>query len=260
MMAKQGFDPEHTMKIAQSLYEQGVITYIRTDSIRSSDDAIIHARAWIKDNGFDLPKTKNIYATKGTAQDAHEAIRPTDISATPDKAYLTGDDKVVYELIWKMFIASQMSPAVFNTLNVKIVNKADNKIAFKSSGKSLHTKGYLEIFGEVDPGKIDIPALTENEEVLLIDVKTEQKHTQPPPRYNDATLLKELEAKQIGRPATFAEIIKKISNRNYVEKHGSTYKPTQLGKDITNYLVNQFSFMKIDFTSRVEEALDMIAE
>lgn len=259
-LAKQGMSPDQTMKSAQSLYESGYITYIRTDSPRASDEAITDVREWIKKNKFDLPKTKNIYATKGTAQGAHECIRPTDVSVIPGKGYITGDDKIVYEVIWKSFVASQMQPSTWNTLNVRIVNKEDNKIVFKSSGKALVDKDYLEIFGEVDAGKIEIPVLTEKEEVVLIEVKVEQKHTQPPPRFNDATLLKELETKQLGRPATFAEIIKKISNRNYVEKVGNTYRPTELGKEITNYLAGIFSFMKYDFTSKVEEELDKIAE
>lgn len=263
IMAKRyGFDPERTMKAAQGLYESGQITYIRTDSTAMADEAITDIRKWIKDNNHDLPKTKNIHATKDTAQGAHEAIRPTSINALPDNGYINGDEKELYTVIWQYAIASQMTPAVWNTLNVKIVNKKDNKIVFKSSGKALADQGFLKIFGGVKSGKIEIPNLIEKQELLLDEksIKADQKFTQPPPRYNDASLLKELEQRQIGRPATFAEIIKKISNRHYVEKTNNTYKPTELGRQITNCLSELFTFMNYDFTSDVEKELDKIAE
>lgn len=262
IMAKRGFDVENIMKIAQGLYESGIITYIRTDATAMAEEAISDIRKWIKENNYDLPKTKNIHTTKDTAQAAHEAIRPTNINALPDSGYMNGDEKELYSVIWQYAIASQMTPAVWNTLNVKIVNKNNNKIVFKSSGKALADRGFLQIFGDIEMGKIEIPNLTEKQELLLDEksIKADQKYTQPPPRYNDASLLKELENKQIGRPATFAEIIKKISNRHYVEKTNNTYKPTELGKNITNCLSELFTFMDYDFTAKIEEELDKIAE
>jgi DNA topoisomerase-1 len=262
VMAKRGWEPEKCMSVAQGLYENGVITYIRTDATSMAEEAITDIRKWIKDNNYDLPKTKNIHATKETAQAAHEAIRPTNINALPDSGYMSGDEKELYSVIWQYAIASQMTPAIWNTLNVKIVNKNDNKIVFKASGKALADRGYLKIFGDVDAGKIEIPNLIEKQELLLDDksIKADQKYTQPPPRYNDASLLKELEQKQIGRPSTFSEIIKKISNRHYVEKTNNTYKPTELGKQITNCLSELFTFMDYSFTSKIEEELDKIAE
>jgi len=263
VMAKQyGFEPDRTMKAAQNLYESGYITYLRTDSTAIAEEAIEPVRKWIKDNGYDLPKTKNVYAAKDTAQGAHECIRPTNVFSNTDGGYIAGDDKEVYDIIFKYFVASQMTPAIWNTLNVKIVNKNDNKVVFKSSGKALADKGFLQIFGDVEMGRIEIPNLVEKQELLLDDksIKADQKFTQPPPRYNDASLLKELENKQIGRPATFAEIIKKISNRHYVEKTNNTYKPTELGKSITNCLSGLFTFMDYNFTAKIEEELDKIAQ
>ena len=262
VMAKRGWEPEKCMSVAQGLYENGVITYIRTDATSMAEEAIADIRKWIKDNNYDLPKTKNIHATKETAQAAHEAIRPTNINALPDSGYMSGDEKELYSVIWQYAIASQMTPAIWNTLNVKIVNKNDNKIVFKASGKALADHGYLKIFGDVDAGKIEIPNLIEKQELLLDDksIRADQKYTQPPPRFNDASLLKELEQKQIGRPSTFSEIIKKISNRHYVEKTNNTYKPTELGKQITNCLSELFTFMDYSFTSKIEEELDKIAE
>jgi DNA topoisomerase I len=259
MAKKHSFEPDKTMKIAQSLYEIGYISYIRTDSTRISDDAIILVRNWIKENGFDVPKKPQIYKTKSSAQDAHECIRPTNIKNAPSETILTGDEKEVYTAIWKHFVASQMESAIWNTMQVRVCARGNDKLIFNASGKALESKGFLEIFGDVDPGKIDIPNLTENMVITLSDTKADQKFTQPPPRYNDATILEELEKKQIGRPATTAEIIKKITGRNYVEKVGNTYRPTELGKKITDVLVKLFSFMDYDYTASLERKLDDIA-
>lgn len=259
MARKYSFEPERTMTVAQNLYENGFCSYIRTDSTRISDEAIQSVREWIKENNFDLPKKPNIYKTNDTAQDAHECIRPTNIKTLPDSTILTDDEKNVYTAIWQHFVACQMSPAIWNTLNIVIASTNDTT-TFSTTGKALEYKGYLDIFGNIDPGKIEIPNLNKNDVVISFDTKTEQKFTQPPPRFNDATILKELEEKQIGRPATYAEIIKKITNRNYVEKNGSTtYKPTELGKKITDILINNFSFMDYDFTSNLELSLDKIS-
>lgn len=261
-MAKNfSFEPDHTMQIAQSLYENGYCTYIRTDSTRISDEAISSVRSWMKENKLEVPKKPNIYTAKSSAQDAHECIRPTNVSNTPDNSIFSGDAKEVYKAIWQHFIASQMNPSIWNTMNVSIKSKTDAKISFSASGKALDSYGYLKIFGDIDPGKIDIPNLEKGDILFLSNnnpVKSEQKFTQHLPRYNNFSFLKELEGRQIGRPATYAEIIKKISNRNYVEKIGSTYRPTDLGIKITDILVGLFSFMDYEYTSRLEKQLDEI--
>lgn len=263
MAKKFSYEPERTMKVAQNLYENGYCTYIRTDSTRIADDAIDSVRVWLKDNKFDIPTKPCVYEAKSTAQDAHECIRPTNVKTNPEDCLLAGEDKEVYKVIWQHFVACQMNPAIWSTKHVTIRTRNLNpKLTFTVSGKALDYKGYLEIFGAIDPGKIEIPNLTEGDIVVLTDndaIKTEQKFTQHPPRFNDATILKELEDKQIGRPATYAEIIKKISHRNYVEKVGTTYRPTDLGKKITNILVELFPFMEYEYTANMEKQLDEIA-
>jgi len=259
MAKKFSMEPEKTMKIAQNLYENGYCTYIRTDSTRISEEAIESVRIWIKEH-YDLPEKPNLYTTKDSAQDAHECIRPTNINTLPDSSILTGDERNVYRAIWQHFIACQMNPAIWSTMHVNICARHNQKISFSVSGKALDYKGYLEIFGDIDPGKIDIPNLHENDILTLVgDVKSEQKFTKPPPRYNDASIVEELDSKQIGRPATYAEIIKKIASRNYVEKQGSTYRPTELGKKITTILVDLFPFMEYKYTAEMEKKLDDIA-
>lgn len=260
MAKKFSFEPDRTMSAAQSLYESGFCTYIRTDSTRISDEAVDDVRSWITDNKLDLPKKPNAYETKASAQDAHECIRPTNVKTLPNSSILSGDDKEVYAVIWQHFVACQMNPAIWNTLQVNI--KSKQGLTFTTSGKALEYKGYLEIFGSIDIGKIEIPNLQENDILTLSDknpIKADQKFTQPLPRFNNASIIKELEDKQIGRPATYAEIIKKITARNYVEKSGNNYKPTDIGKKITTILVNLFPFMDYKYTQRMEEQLDDIA-
>jgi DNA topoisomerase I len=256
MAKKHSFEPERTMNAAQSLYENGFCTYIRTDSTRISDEAISSVRDYIKDNNFDLPKSPNTYEDKIQTQGAHECIRP--VSLTQDISTLPPDEKTLYDVIWKFFVASQMNPAIYDTVNIKIASK-DKSLSFSVSGKALSYKGYLELFG-VDLSKISLPNLSKNEILSLLDVKSEQKFTKPPPRYNDATLLEELDKRGIGRPSTFADIIKKISARNYVEKSNNIYKPTELGKKITDVLIKSFNFMDYNYTSLLEKKLDDIAE
>jgi DNA topoisomerase-1 len=258
--AKQ-FDmsPDRVMKAAQSLYENGYCTYIRTDSTRIAEEAIQSARKWLKDNIFDIPKSPNIYTAKVSAQDAHECIRPTDINIGINNS-LTGDERDIYKLIWQYFIASQMNPAIWNTLSIEISSKSEPTLQFRTTGKALEYKGYLEIFGNAELSNIDLPFMHQNDQLFLISTKKEQKFTQPPPRYNEASINEELEAKQIGRPSTYAEIINKITARNYVEKKGQTYRPTELGKKITDILVKLFPFVEYGFTANLEKQLDEIAE
>jgi DNA topoisomerase-1 len=255
-----GFSPDRTMKAAQSLYENGYCTYIRTDSTRISDEAIKEARQWLQDNKYLIPKKPNIYKTKDTAQDAHECIRPTDISLEVNNI-TDADEKKVYEIIWKHFIASQMNPAIYNTLKVTLHVKGDKTAEVKTAGKAIKSKGYLDIFGMIGNEKIDIPNLNKGDIVYLFGdkpIKIEKKQTQPLPRYSEDKLIKELDNKGIGRPSTYAELLSKITSRNYVEKKGNVYHATDLGKKVTNVLLKFFSFMNYDFTSLMELNLDKI--
>jgi DNA topoisomerase-1 len=173
---------------------------------------------------------------------------------------LSGDEKLVYQIIWKYFVASQMSDAVWDTLEVRVSDN-ENKHSFKSSGKALKSKGYLEIFEFESNAKIQIPLLSKDECVKIKDnIVLDQKFTQPPARYNDATLIEKLEAKEIGRPATYAETLKKICSRNYVEKRGNTYYATETGIKITDILIKNFPFMNFEYTALMEKKLDEIAD
>lgn len=262
MAKKFSFEPERTMKAAQSLYENGLCTYIRTDSTRIAEESLAPVRKYLSKLGYEIPDKPNTYATKASAQDAHECIRPTNIETNLDNAWsatVSGDDKEVYNVIWKFFVASQMKPAIWDTMNVIIKSHSKDKLSFTTSGKALSYKGYLQIFEDISTDKIDIPLLKNGDELKMSDIKPEQKFTQPSPRYNVATMLEELEAKQIGRPATYADITQKIEHRNYVEKKGSTYRPTELGIKITNILVKLFPFMEYNYSAAMEKQLDDIA-
>lgn len=259
---KYGLDAEQVMKAAQSLYENGYCTYIRTDSVACSDESVKSVRKWIKEANYDLPKSANIYEAKSTAQAAHECIRPTNINTIPNQCVLSGTEKDIYTLIWQCFVASQMNSAVYNTLVLQVSSKSEKSLVFKATGKALEYKGYLEILGNIEETKIDIPNVELNEDLLLLPefLKKEQKFTQPPARFNDATINEELESRQIGRPSTLAEIIKKITAKNYVEKKGSTFRPTELGKKITDILVKDFDYMNYNYTAELEKQLDDIAD
>lgn len=260
---EHGLKPDETMKAAQTLYEQGYITYMRTDSIRISDDAVKAAREYLKDKGFEIPKKSNTFKNKDAAQDAHECIRPTDLNTEPSSPEFSGDEKLVYEAIFNHFLSSQMNPAVYSTLKVSILLKNDPSIVLKATGKALIDPGYLKIFGTNDQSKIDIPNLVEGENLTLSSSKpisSEQKFTQPPPRYSYDSLIKVLEDKSIGRPATMAELLSKITHRNYVYMNGNVFHPTELGKKITDELTKSFSFMDYDFSAELEKKLDEIAE
>jgi DNA topoisomerase-1 len=258
-----GFPAEKTMKAAQALYESGYCTYIRTDSVRVGDEALTDVRAWIKDNKFELPKKANVYKNKNETQDAHECIRPSDLTLKPNDNYaiIDPDEKTVYDVIWRYFIASQMMPAVYNTLKVTAHVKEDTSAEVKASGKALKSKGFLEILGIDDDSKIEIPNLNKGDELQLASkfpVRMEKKQTQPPPRYSEDKLIKQLEEKQIGRPATYAELLSKLSSRNYVERRGSVFHATDLGKKITDILSEFFSFMDYNYSAKMEKQLDEI--
>lgn len=263
MSKERGMSADRTMKAAQGLYEAGYCTYIRTDSVRVGDEAVQEVRNWLTTNKHPIPKKAPVYKNKDAAQDAHECIRPSDLTLTPGDnfAIIDPDEKLVYETLWKHFVASQMNPAVYDTLKVTAHVQGDKAAEVKASGKALKSKGFLEILGVEDNSKIEIPLLHVGDICQLsgkIPVQLEKKSTQPPARYSEDKLIKELVNKNIGRPATYAELLSKITARNYVEKKGQVFHATDLGKKITDELLQFFTFMDYDYTAKMEQQLDEI--
>jgi len=261
MASKFSIDGERTMAAAQSLYESGYVTYIRTDSVRISDEALLNVRNWLSKNNFEIPTKPFIFKNKEAAQNAHECIRPTVLNNTPEVVNLNGDNRILYELIWKQFVSSQMCSAIYDTLNVKIEH-AHSKHSFKLTGKLLVSPGYLTILENKKESKTTLPSLNKNDLLKLTDEESivlDQKFTQPPARYNYSSLIAELENKGIGRPSTYVDIIGKITNRNYVEKQGNTYHGTELGTKITDKLSQYFEFMNYDYTALLEKQMDDIS-
>lgn len=270
---KLGFTGQRTMKIAQQLYEgidvegigaTGLITYMRTDSLRISEEARAAANAYIIDNFGKqfLPDKPRYFKTKNTAQDAHEAIRPTDIYLTPDrvKNSLTAEQYKLYKLIWERFIASLMAASIQNTVNVEIT--AD-KYLFKASGYSVKFEGFTVLYEEgKDDNDSDGGALPEiqKDDILKLKSLTPNQHfTQPPARYTEPTLIKALDDNGIGRPSTYAPIISNILQRNYIEREKKSLKPTELGKIVVDLMVEHFNKMfDVKFTAGLEVKLDQI--
>ena len=270
---KISFSAKKTMMIAQQLYEGldvegqgqvGLITYTRTDSSRISETAQDMTKAYII-NEFGkeyLGTTKKKTTAKSDTkiQDAHEAIRPTDINLTPDSiaSSLNKDQLKLYTLIYQRFLASMMSNAVFDTVSADIKNGI---YTLRASGSKLNFPGFLKVYNSDDnEAEMNIPILIENEILALDNIDAEQKFTQPPPRYTEATLVKALEEKGIGRPSTYAPTIGTIMSRNYVEQEDKKFKPTDLGEVVTELLTNNFSdILDIGFTADMESHLDRIA-
>ncbi len=255
------FSSQRTMTLAQQLYEKGLITYHRTDSLNLSNQSLAAAQNFILKNygnkywtGFKKYKT-----TKKGAQEAHEAIRPTSANLSPEG--LKTQDKALknlYQLIWKRFIASQMKEAVFDSVSVKI--KAKN-YGLKATGQTLKFDGFLSVY-PVEFKETSLPELTEKEQLELIKIEPTQHFTQPPARYNEPSLIKALEEKGIGRPSTYAPIISTIQKRNYVQKNEQKrFYPTEIGVVVNDLLVEHFPrIVDIQFTALMEENLDKIAE
>ena len=276
---KLGMSLKRTTASAQELYEGvevagegkiALITYIRTDSTRVSEDAQKACREFILNKyGKDyLPEKPNIYATKKNAQDAHEAIRPISMNITPEmvEKSLTKDNFKLYKLIYERFLASQMNEAEYSNVAVNIDAGGYN---FKASGRTLEFAGYTAVYKEfVDEDKekdkkeiSKLPPLTEGENLLVKDIKEEQKFTKPPVRYTEASLVKAMEEKGIGRPATYAATVTILTARAYCEKDGKYLVPTELGCKITEYLEKFFSgVINVKFTAHMENRLDDIAE
>ncbi len=272
---KLGYGVSKTMQIAQKLYEGieiggepiGLITYMRTDSVRVSDDAQAASKDFILDNFGEnyYPKTPNNYVkgVKGkNVQDAHEAIRPSYIDKTPDsiKQYLTSEQYRLYKLIWSRFISSQMENAKVKNTSVDI-NAGD--YTFKTGTSKVVFDGFLKVYNENDdePDSSKIPDLEQGDEVKLQKINPKQHFTQPPPRYTEASLVKALEEHGIGRPSTYAPIISKIQQKGYVEKIEKALAPTILGRTLSRELVKYFTdIMNYKFTAQMETKLDDIAE
>ncbi len=288
------FGAKRTMQVAQGLYEGvdlgkdvgqvGLITYMRTDSMRVSPEAIASVRDYIVANfgANHLPAQPNVFKSKKDAQEAHEAIRPTSLDYPPDaiRKYLKDEQYKLYRMIWDRFVASQMSEAVYDQTSIEIEARGTTPTSvygLRAGGRILKFSGWLAVYGDSGPsarpksmaGEDDskeddeealLPVLTEGQKLLLLTppgVATEQKFTQPPPRFNEGSLVRELEERGIGRPSTYAEIIQKVQLRAYVEKIDARFAPTTLGKYVVDGLVaSHLDFMDPTFTSHMEDELD----
>jgi DNA topoisomerase-1 len=275
---KLRFTAKKTMSIAQRLYEGieigpegpvGLITYMRTDSVRIAPEALEMVRQFIQEKFGPsyLPEKPNFYKSRKTAQEAHEAIRPTSMKYDPAtvKAFLSKDQLALYELIWNRFVACQMNPAVYDQTSVDI---EAGKYTLRANGSILLFPGFMALYieaveengnGEDKEGKL--PELTEGEILKLLELLPEQHFTQPPARYSEATLIKELEEKGIGRPSTYASILDNIQEREYVAKDKGRLFPTELGCLVTNLLVAHFQdIFDVQFTAQMEDELDKVEE
>jgi len=272
-----GFSASRTMSVAQSLYEgadlgehgtQGLITYMRTDSVRVEPEAIKHVRSFIQSTyGKDyLPYSPKQYTTKKSAQDAHEAIRPTNVIYDPEKIkrYLNDDQYKLYKLVWRRFVASQMNPAIYDTLTCDI--SSGSKYILRTTGSIIKFNGFLAVYEEkrdteaTEGDSQELPDLKEGSHPKMLEVKPVQSFTKPPPRFTEASLVKELEKSGIGRPSTYATIMNKIQSRDYTTKERQQLKPTELGRIIAEMLESHFALiMDVGFTARMEDELDDIA-
>lgn len=277
---KLGFTTRKTMQVAQKLYEGvaigdegtvGLISYMRTDSVNLSQDALAEIRDVIaRDYGTSsLPDKPNVYTTKSkNAQEAHEAVRPTSALRTPAQVgkYLTDDERKLYELIWKRAVACQMIPATLNTVSVDLA--AGSEHVFRASGTTVVVPGFLAVYEEgkdsknaedEDEGR-KLPAMKPGDRVPLDRILAEQHFTQPPPRYTEAALVKALEEYGIGRPSTYASIIQTLLFRKYTEMEGRSFKPTDVGRAVSKFLSSHFTrYVDYDFTAKLEDELDAVS-
>jgi DNA topoisomerase-1 len=270
--SKLKFSPKKTMLLAQKLFEgieigksmTGLITYMRTDSVRISDEAVAEARRLVESRfGADyVPHKPNVYSNSKSAQDAHEAIRPTDVNLTPEKVhpYLEKDMFALYELIWRRFMASQMSRM---RLHVKVAEISDNGYLFVARGSKVIFDGFSKVYEaeKRDDERTYLPDMTKGEPLGLKGVDTTQRFTAPPPRYTEASLIKTLEAKGIGRPSTYAAIVSTIQERGYVHKEKGSLVVVPLGRTVSRLLSEFFpKVIDVDFTAKMEDGLDLIEE
>ena len=276
---KLHFTAKKTMMLAQKLYEGidlgegpvGLITYMRTDSTRVADSALESVRTYVKTTYGDafLPEQAIRYKSKKGAQDAHEAIRPTAMERPPDSlsGHISADELKLYRLIWQRFVASQMTPAVFDQTTIEI---AAGDYLLRTSGSVEKFKGFRAVYeegqddkagDENDEMKSRLPAVEKDEVLRLLGLLPEQHFTEPPPRYNEATLVKTLEEKGIGRPSTYASILSVIQNRDYVEKQQGRFFPSELGMVVSDLLIKSFTdIFDVAYTARMEVELDEVEE
>ena len=269
-----------TMMLAQQLYEGielgaegsvGLITYMRTDSVRVAREAQAEARQWISARlGAEyIPDSAPVYRSRKDAQEAHEAVRPSDVGREPKALarFLTKDQLALYRLIWERFLASQMLPAIYDTVSAEI--QADDCL-FRAQGSTLRFQGFMAVYVESreesdsaaeDESEAVVPTLTVGEELRLLGLDPRQHFTQPPPRYTEASLVKLLEERGIGRPSTYAQIMSTIQERGYVKREKGTLYPTELGLHVNDFLVPLFpGIMDVEFTAQLEEDLDKIED
>ncbi len=273
---KLNFTTMRTMQVVQQLYEgidlegegtQGLVTYIRTDSVRVSDEALNAVRAFIPEQyGAEyLSETPNVYKGRKNAQDAHEAIRPTSVARTPDsiKASLTREQFQLYRLIWSRFVASQMKPALYDTMQMDVTNGG---VLLRFNGEKKRFAGFTSLYEEgqdetQEAAETTLPAFKEGDPVLLEGVESEQHFTQPPARFTEASLVKTLEEKGIGRPSTYAPTITTIIARGYVMRETKRLYPTELGQMINRMMVEYFApIVDTEFTAEMENELDEVEE
>ncbi len=265
-----GFNVRRTMGVAQRLYEGvdikgetvGLITYMRTDSTRVSTDSVAAAREHVqKTLGVKFLSAQPMeYKGKSEAQDAHEAIRPTNVAYTPDsiRQYLSDEQFKLYDLIWRKFVSSQMAAAVFDNTTIEIAAKAAHTYDFRISGSILVFKGFLAIWNGGSEDTI-LPDIKAGDALNPLSIDHEQKYTEPPPRFNEASLVKTLEEKGIGRPSTYASIINTIQDRDYVKKIGKNFVPTEIGMVVTELLVKNFPYIfETGYTAKLESELDAV--
>ncbi|HSD17532.1 MAG TPA: DNA topoisomerase I [Thermomonas sp.] len=277
---KLGFTTRKTMQVAQKLYEGvaigeegtvGLISYMRTDSVNLSQDALTEIRDVIaRDYGTDsLPDKPNAYQTKSkNAQEAHEAVRPTSALRTPAQVarFLTDDERKLYDLVWKRAVASQMIPATLNTVTVELA--AGSEHSFRASGTTVVVSGFLAVYEEGKDSKSaddddegrKLPLMKPGDTIPLERIHADQHFTQPPPRFTEAALVKALEEYGIGRPSTYASIIQTLLFRKYTEMEGRSFRPTDVGRAVSNFLSSHFTrYVDYDFTARLEDELDAVA-
>ncbi|MFW6139036.1 MAG: type I DNA topoisomerase [Spirochaetota bacterium] len=269
--SRLGFGARKTMRLAQQLYEGikldkgpvGLITYMRTDSTRISEQAGRQAREYVKNeySGKYVPDKPNIFKNRKGSQDAHEAIRPTSVFRNPNKLkqYLSRDQLKLYRLIWEQFVASQMSPALLKQVRADI---RSNGAVFRANGQSVLFDGFLKVLTMTGATKeTPLPEMNNGEELKPLEVTKEVHYTEPPPRFTDASLVKFLEESGIGRPSTYAPIISTLIQRYYIQRENRYFVPTFLGKLTNKLLVSNFAgLMDLEFTSNMEQKLDRIAE
>ena len=271
---KLSMTPRRAMSIAQQLYEGvdiegegtvGLITYMRTDSLRISDEAMNDAKKYITGTYGDryYPDTPNRYKSKNSSQDAHEAIRPSSVFITPDriKSSVTNDQFRLYRIIWSRFVASQMAAAIYDSVTVDALSAG---YIFRANHTAVKFSGFTAVYeegrdDEKEEFQSPLPELKEDDPLKLMDIKEEQKFTQPPARYTEATLIRAMEESGVGRPSTYAPTISTILDREYVVKEGKHLRPTPLGEVVTGLMKERFTdIVDLKFTARMEESLDSI--